>query len=290
MSIKRCDFQSIQDKLNNKDDINVLKPLYPNISQSTFLGILSQKRSKNYRSKFYTKIHNLKKHYQSFLSGNSTFLDIANQLSVPSYIFCNQLLFYIIENDPMNLFQNKEAEETNDLHRLLSESVAPAAITKKIFKNPQLISNPIIRKNVNQCIYNDDNCSPLLNYIRASTGIEYELLLQDRLFNLNIPFFTENELRKDGYHKTPDIKLQIPFVYKGNIINWVESKASFCDDHNYKNTKDQIIGYKNRYGPGMVIFWFGFIEDLNNLQDQGVCHPFFIKLLLFSKLRVTECK
>ena len=26
--------------------------------------------------------------------------------------------------------------------------------------------------------------------------------------------------------------------------------------------KDQLHGYVNRYGPGLVIYWFGYIEEL----------------------------
>ncbi len=47
-------------------------------------------------------------------------------------------------------------------------------------------------------------CSP-----DASTGIEYEALLCEKLRNYGIPFFSEDALREQGFYKTPDVKLQV---------------------------------------------------------------------------------
>ena len=74
-----------------------------------------------------------------------------------------------------------------------------------------------------------------------------------------------------GYDKTPDFKLVIPFAYQGHVINWIESKALFGDEERHKDhLKGQLWSYWNRYGPGMVIYWFGFIDDLDNNRDKGI--------------------
>ena len=41
-------------------------------------------------------------------------------------------------------------------------------------------------------------------------GREYEQILSEKLDQLNIWYVDESELRKRGYDKTPDIKLELP--------------------------------------------------------------------------------
>eukprot|EP01102_Stenamoeba_stenopodia_P014621 TRINITY_DN487_c0_g1_i7.p1 TRINITY_DN487_c0_g1~~TRINITY_DN487_c0_g1_i7.p1 ORF type:complete len:151 (-),score=22.54 TRINITY_DN487_c0_g1_i7:327-779(-) len=91
--------------------------------------------------------------------------------------------------------------------------------------------------------------------------------------------------------QTPDVKLLVPFAIKLSttsseqqqrdevshhssssedsdddqwfVVNWIESKASFGDEGSHMgNVQDQLWGYRNRYGPGIVVYWFGFIHDL----------------------------
>lgn len=31
-----------------------------------------------------------------------------------------------------------------------------------------------------------------------------------------------------------------------------------------------VTSYACRYGSGVVIYWFGFVEELNSFQDQGI--------------------
>ena len=49
-----------------------------------------------------------------------------------------------------------------------------------------------------------------------------------------------------------------------------------CLEHDLKNTF-RLNSYWNRFGPGLVIYWFGFIDDLNNqkTRHQGI----LVKLL-----------
>lgn len=33
----------------------------------------------------------------------------------------------------------------------------------------------------------------------------------------------------------------------GFVVNWIDSKASFCDDYSMETARDQFLSYVNRY-------------------------------------------
>ncbi|CAD5113803.1 DgyrCDS2968 [Dimorphilus gyrociliatus] len=105
----------------------------------------------------------------------------------------------------------------------------------------------------------------------TSVGEEYETFLKKKLRESNIAFLDENVLRKDGYDKTPDIKLEVPIGVNGKVVNWIESKALFADEECHKTyLKEQLWSYWNRFGSGLVIYWFGYIDDLNFQDEKGI--------------------
>ena len=115
------------------------------------------------------------------------------------------------------------------------------------------------------------NCIITSTFKFSFTGYEYEKKAKKELEKLGLSYHDEYELRSKGFDKTPDIKLDIPFAYKGLVINWIESKALFGDEQNHKKyLKDQLLTYYNRFGPGLVIYWFGFIEELDINREQGI--------------------
>lgn len=90
------------------------------------------------------------------------------------------------------------------------------------------------------------------------------------LDKLKISYEDENVLRDSGYDKTPDIKLTLPIAVDGFVINWIESKALFGDakSHDFY-LKQQLKCYWNRFGPGMVIYWFGYIDLLEQTPENN---------------------
>ncbi|XP_018331688.1 uncharacterized protein C15orf41 homolog [Agrilus planipennis] len=136
-------------------------------------------------------------------------------------------------------------------------------------RNTCLIPDTDLSYEIYLCTMYDDQYSPLVEVIKMSVGQEYELLLERTLKELGLAFRNEEYLRRYGYDKTPDIKMEIPIMIDGVIINWIESKALFGSEELHREYfKNQYFSYWNRFGPGLVIYWFGFVETLIQTDDK----------------------
>lgn len=81
----------------------------------------------------------------------------------------------------------------------------------------------------------------------SSIGQEYERKLQRCAKQAGLAFCDEEQLRRNGYDKTPDVKLEIPVAVDGVIVNWIESKALFGDEESHRNySRSQYLSYWNR--------------------------------------------
>lgn len=132
----------------------------------------------------------------------------------------------------------------------------------------------------------DHSYGPLAEAIKGSVGEEHEQKIKDILKEKDIPYCDEHVLRGQGYDKTPDIKLEIPLALEegGHIINWIESKALFGDPESHAGyLKDQFWSYWNRFGPGMVIYWAGYVKQLDVHRAQGIvlCDHFPEKIIRY---------
>ncbi|XP_022227703.2 CDAN1-interacting nuclease 1 [Drosophila obscura] len=141
----------------------------------------------------------------------------------------------------------------------------------RLLKYPHLISDPRLAANVQQCMYSDNQEGPITDLRRRIIGEEYELKLKHLAKEAGIHFYDEHDLRRMGYDKTPDIKMILPFLYKGTVVNWIESKANFGDTKSHKwNIHQQLQSYCNRFGPGIIIYWFGYQEETPTLPDNNI--------------------
>ncbi|XP_037931564.1 CDAN1-interacting nuclease 1-like [Teleopsis dalmanni] len=138
----------------------------------------------------------------------------------------------------------------------------------RLLKYPHLIDDPILCANVMQCICSDIQEGPLVDLRRRIIGEEYEFKLKELARNAGMHYYTEHDLRRLGYDKTPDLKMILPFLYKGEQVNWIESKAGFGDVKTHKwNIRQQLNSYSNRFGAGIVIYWFGYHNELPDLSE-----------------------
>eukprot|EP00899_Mesostigma_viride_P008501 jgi/Mesvir1/17652/Mv08868-RA.1 len=130
-------------------------------------------------------------------------------------------------------------------------------------------------RDVERCKESDHIFAPRVETIKRVTGAEYEALLCERLRNLGAAFQTEEEMRARGFSKTPDVRLEVPLCVRGRVVHWVDSKAMFGDEYTLRtNNGDQFQKYIARFGPGMVIYWFGYITDLETPDDVLIVDDF----------------
>jgi len=250
--MKRATYDYLYNNLNEiKDILRIMKKDPRLASYDTLMSIHSQKYQEFTRKTLHKhrKPQVMSKYFERYTHGESI-LKISEQVSVSPCLLARIILQCY-------------------LSPTVSEERMKSEVSKRI-KDPSLIEDERLRKEVVLCIEKDDNYSPLVEKIRRTIGLEHEHLLQRKLVDLSVPFMNEEDLRNVGYPKTPDVKLQIPFAVDGFVINWVESKASFCDDYGLQFAKEQFLGYVNRYGSGMVIYWFGYIEELNVMKEEGI--------------------
>lgn len=104
-------------------------------------------------------------------------------------------------------------------------------------------------------------------YARGRWG---EQKLQSWLTARGMEYRTEKDLRAE-YDKTPDILLHKPVEIDGSKKYWIESKATFGDPHEVRrHIKKQLGPYTDIFGDGMVVYWFGYVEDADLPIPEGV--------------------
>lgn len=158
--------------------------------------------------------------------------------------------------------QTKKAKDTikewlSDPSKLQETLAAPARVAQLPLET--------LCKDIRQCRQCDDTDGPLMDRVRRAVGDEYEYYLLEQLHNLGVPFMTEDMMRLNHYPKTPDAVLKAPMEVCGLVVYWIESKACFGDPETMeKQFREQISTYRRRIGPGIVIYWFGFVEDVSD--------------------------
>lgn len=113
-----------------------------------------------------------------------------------------------------------------------------------------------------EVVAKDPVYSPEGNEEQRQRGIWGEGLLHEWLDGQGVTYRTENDIRGE-YEKTPDALLDRPMMFEGHKIYWVESKASFGDNTEFRyNSRKQLIPYTKIFGPGVVVYWVGRLDDL----------------------------
>lgn len=146
----------------------------------------------------------------------------------------------------------------NELHGELGKGAI-----SEMLRNPYTVPDVRLAANVFGCLHRDNRDGPISDAIRQCIGEEYEVRMKRLATAAGLHYYDEGDLRRGGYDKTPDLKLAVPCMFRGRVVNWFESKASFGDaDAHRRYLREQLCSYANRFGPGVVVYWFGYVDQI----------------------------
>jgi hypothetical protein len=147
----------------------------------------------------------------------------------------------------------------------------------KCVRNPEQIRDKRLRCEIVEITEADYVYSPWASDKQYERGLWGESLLGEWLDRQNLCYRTERDLRGE-FPKTPDCLFDKPVKLNGWEINWIESKASFGDNVEIKkNIKKQLRPYVDLFGQGLVVYWFGYIEDFNPPEGITICDNSLLK-------------
>ena len=226
------EYKKIYNGLKTAADVNRLEA--EGYDRRMLESLLTQKVSRDVKKRFHVVKKNAKYMLRDWKKGK-TIMQIADRQRFPPILTA------------MMIFQEDGA-------------------TKKQFwefvRNPELLESEETARELREATENDLIYSPYGTAKQKERGVWGESLLEGWLDGQGISYRTENDLR-GKFEKTPDSLLDEPMLYEGKKIFWIESKASFGDNVEFRyNTRKQLIPYTKIFGPGVVIYWVGHLNDL----------------------------
>jgi hypothetical protein len=147
----------------------------------------------------------------------------------------------------------------------------------KMAREPHLVRDARMRRDLEAALEKDDVYSPRGAEDMSRRGKKVEARVGEWLTAHSAHYHTEKDSQKLGRPKTPDFLLSKPFDIGGFKVNWFECKASFGDDIEYRRDyKKQFSHYVKLFGPGLVVYWYGFLSDLRT-EDVVLASGVFFK-------------
>lgn len=236
--MKREVFKRMLNELNTIDDIQRVKKEF-DLSEEVLVSILSHKIARDATRRFYQIKHRAKELLKDWLRGESL-IHIAGRFDFPPVLMAKIIL------------------EEHGLSRVKCN---------KYLRNPNSVNNTRLCKELHQVIERDITYSPNANTMQAKYGRMVENAVKEWLDGHSIEYQQEKDL-KEKYPKTPDFLLKKSLKIDGDDIHWIECKASFGDEVEMKrNYRRQLLPYKELFGDGMVVYWYGYIEDAPHDED-----------------------
>jgi hypothetical protein len=103
--------------------------------------------------------------------------------------------------------------------------------------------------------------------VQRERGAEGEATIAKWLQAQGITYKTEKDLKGNEHGKTVDFLLDKPITIQfedgPKDVCWIESKASFGDNKKMmRDYKKQLEPYTQFWGPGIVAYWFGYLDGM----------------------------
>ncbi len=236
--MKLKDYKELYKRLNNAEDVKVLCK-EGKLTKDALFNILSQKIVRSATSRYYTVKRYGRDMVHEWLNKKS-FLEIAERVHFPPVLTASIIL-------------------------------QQYGISKKRFwkyiTHLELVPDQRLKKELKEVAEKDFCYSPKAMVSQREHGNSVENIVKEWLMKQGIDFERENDLKKK-YKKTPDFLLKKILKIDGEKIKWIECKGSFGDLVEIRrNTKKQFLPYTKMFGPGMVVYWHGFIEDTEIIED-----------------------
>jgi hypothetical protein len=215
-------------------------------------------------------VNDVKKLSRRFSQPIGTLHSILNQKTVTKV----KRNFSRVKNKtPRNLRQWKKGKSIVEIARkndipatlMVSMLLKEMGIPKKGFiRNLEEQPEGRLKKEVIAALDSDFFFSPKAHDMHAEKGKMGEAILAEWLDECGISYRSEDDLREEGFLKTPDFLLDEEIEIDGVTIFWIESKALFGDEkeHEYY-IKKQFRDYEENYGTGMIVYWYGFIDTVS---------------------------
>jgi hypothetical protein len=235
--MKYHDYKLLYSALNGPKEIDRLET--KGYDRDLLLSIFTQRTTRDVKKRFYVVKQNAGRMLKEWKQGH-TLLEISEKWRFPPILTA---MFIFMEDGA----SRKEFWE--------------------YINEPDIARSKDLRDELIEIRNADLVYSPEANERQRQRGIWGESLLHEWLDGQDISYRTEEDLR-GVYEKTPDALLDEPMMYNGKKIYWVESKASFGDTTEFRmNMKKQLIPYTKIFGPGVVVYWLGCLDDLEEPED-----------------------
>jgi len=228
--------------LHSHTDVEKLSEKY-NICRGTLSTILNQKVVEDVKKSHYRLVRKEKTIVSEWNSGK-TFSELSKIYRYPSTLLSSLILQNVG-------YSKKEVRLFN--------------------KNPLSVENLRIRNELKESLDSDYFFSPRAHHLQEEKGKIGESIILSWLEKRCCEFVREDDLRAEGHiGKTPDFLLKKPVKIGGNEIQWIESKALFGElkEHKYYEKK-QFGAYRDCYGDGLVVYWFGYENDILKEKETG---------------------